>query len=123
MCVKSITVTADYVEIDQGGGDLLHFDFADFPPSASTNQKRQDLVIQHVQDWLDIRIPIADIPPDDPYVVNGDPGLPFLFWDGSGANQVVVERPRVIENVVYDPAGIPSPLSFSIRNIWPKQWP
>lgn len=114
MPVKSITVTDTYVEIDRGG-DVLHFDFADFPPSAGTNEARQQHVIDHVQSWLDTRIKLKDLPADDPAKL-ADPGLPHFFWEGQGGNAELVARPVIIENVVYDDTKTP-PLSFQLTRI------
>ena len=118
MPVRAITVTNDYVEIERSIGDVLHFDFADFPPSASTNLKRQQLVTENVQSWLDDRQLLSTFPADDPIITGGDPGQPYMFYDGSGANQAIVYRFIVIEDVVYDSAQTP-PLRFTLRRLWP----
>ena len=116
MPVKSITITDTYVELNDDG-NILHFDFADFPPSADTNEARQAHVVAHAQDWLDTRIPVKDLPADDPLAIS-DPALPYLFWEGTGGNKVVVVRNIVIENVNYDSSLVP-PLSLTLRRIWP----
>lgn len=117
MPVRAITVTDTFVEINDGG-TVLHFEFADFPPSAGDNVARQNHVIQHVQEsFLDTRIKLKDLPADDPYKTT-DPALPHIFWEGTGGNTELVARSVVIENVVYDDTQLP-PLTFSLRRIWP----
>ena len=117
MPVKSMTVTDTYVEVDRGNGAVLHFDFADFPPSADTNETRQAHIIAHVQDWLDYRVKLRNLEDGDPNKTI-DPALPHLFWEGTGGNAEIVQRNIVIENVTYDSAKAP-PLEFSLRKLWP----
>ena len=116
MPVRSIEVTDTYVEIDKGG-EVLHFDFADFPPSAGDNAARAAHVVEHVQSWLETRIRTKDLPDDEEYK-DVDPGLPHFFHEGQGGNKELVARSIVIENVTYDDTRTP-PLIFTLRRIWP----
>lgn len=116
MPVKSITVTDTYVEINDGG-NVLQFFFADFPPSVTNNEQRQQHIIAAAQAWLDTRIKVKDLPDDDPAKI-ADPGLPHFFWEGTGGNKELVARSVLIENVVYDDTQTP-PLSFNLRRIYP----
>ena len=116
MPVRALIVTDTYVELDLGG-NILHFDFADFPPSASTNEVRQQHIIDQAQLWFDTRIKLKDLPADDPNKTT-DPAMPHLFWEGTGGNAELVSRNLVIENVVYDDTATP-PLTFRVKQIWP----
>ena len=115
MPVSSITVTDLYVEVNWGG-EVLHFDFANFPPSANTNLKRQQHITEHAQrELFDTRQRLTTLPDDDPDKTI-DPGLPTLFWEGTGGNTDLVARSIVIEDVVYDDTLSP-PLSFTLRRL------
>lgn len=117
MPVREIIVTQTYVEINDGDR-ILHFDFADFPPSASTNETRIAHITNHVQtNFLDKRIKLKDLPADDPDKTT-DPGLPWLFWEGQGGNAELVARNVIIENVIYDDTQ-DYPLSFNLTRIYP----
>lgn len=76
-------------------GDLTF----NYPPGSSWTQSRMDSWKAAGQQLLDTRIPVADFPPDHPWVKDGDPGLEFVFWDGN----IVVIRPLIIEELVADP--------------------
>lgn len=49
-------------------------------PGGSWNQNRLDKFMARAQDMIDVRIPLADLPIDDPDKTI-DPELPNLFWD------------------------------------------
>jgi hypothetical protein len=121
MCVAYIDLTDTYIEIGwcaqsyDDDAQKLHFEFSQFPPSANTNEKRQQHVIEHAQTWLDSRIRLSDLPADDPDK-STDPALPWRFWEGSGGSAELVTRNYIIENVVYNDALTP-PLSFQLRRI------
>ena len=114
MPVRALTATDTYFEIDVGGR-VLHFDYANFPPTTTGSQARVDHIIALAQKFLDTRIDLVDMPADDPAAI-ADPGLPNFFWEVDGSETTLVAREAVIENVVYDDTKSP-PLSFSIRRL------
>lgn len=52
-----------------------------------------------IQDELDVRIKLSDLPDGDPDKTT-DPALPWLFWEGTGGNAELVCRETLVR--VYD---------------------
>lgn len=65
-------------------------------PGNSWNQNRLDKFMERAQELMDLRIPLADLPADDPDKTI-DPGLPNLFHDGTD----LLSRNIVISNISY----------------------
>lgn len=95
MPVHSITTTKDSIIIWPSGSEenkvtAIKSDFTGDQSKVEADVKKS------LQDNLDNRQLIADLPDDDPDKVS-DPGLPYLFWDGS----FLVGRSVVVENVKW----------------------
>jgi len=90
------------------GGPNGDFDFFySQVPGSSWTAPRLENARQWIQaNILDHRIDRSSLPSDHPYVVGGDPGLEWLFWDGTD----VVERLVVADALeVMDFGGIELP--------------
>ena len=70
--------------------------YADIPGN-SWNQNRLNKFTQRAQDLIDVRIPLADLPADDPAKTT-DPARPDQFWDGTD----LVGRNVIISEVFFD---------------------
>lgn len=75
----------------------LEFMYADIPGNSWTNPRIANAQ-QWVQDNIDVRIDRSTLLPDDPMIKDGDPGLIWLFWDGSD----VVVRLMTFSNLAFD---------------------
>jgi len=117
MSLRGVAVTDTYVEIDFGDpAGPWHFDFADFPPSASDNAKRQAHIREHFQALIDTRTRLRDLPDDEPAKTT-DPGLPHFFWDGTGnpnTTDLVHREWEVGAGTIYD-AALSPPLVVEMR--------
>lgn len=69
--------------------------YADIP-GQSWNQNRLDKFAERAQVLIDVRIPLADLPTDDPAKTT-DPARPDFFHDGND----LVARPIIISNVSF----------------------
>jgi hypothetical protein len=78
----------------QGTVTLMYADI----PGQSWTEPRLELARQYVQDAMDNRIDRASLPADHPYIVDGDPALDWLFWDGTD----VVERLTAISTITWE---------------------
>ena len=72
----------------------MYFVFADLQ-GATNDDKAQDLQ-DSIQDYLDDKVPIADLGDDDPDKTT-DPALPTIFWDGDD----LVSRSDLV-SVIYN---------------------
>ncbi len=93
-CVSGIVTTAEHVEINNGGklGRVLHSDLR-----VGSNALKSEDMKARLQNFLDVRIPLADLPDDDPDKTT-DPARPDLFWDKGD----LVGRGCVITDVFWD---------------------
>lgn len=93
-CISAIVSTKEYIEINQGGklNRVLYSDLQ----LGDDNIRSDDMKIR-LQNFLDVSIPLADLPNDDPDKTT-DPARPDLFWDKGN----LVGRGCVITNVVWD---------------------
>jgi len=80
-----------------GENGVIEFLYSDIPGQSWT-PARIEIARQWVQDRIDVRFDRATLPPDDPMIVNGDPALLWLFWDGTD----VVVRTMAITNITFD---------------------
>jgi hypothetical protein len=80
-----------------GVDGLLEFLYADIPGQSWT-APRIALAEQYVQDNIDVRIARSTLDPSDPMIVAGDPGLLWLFWDGTD----VVIRLMTFSDLTFD---------------------
>ena len=76
---------------------IFEFLYSDIPGSSWT-PPRIAAAQQWVQDNIDVRIDRATLDPNHPYIKNGDPGLSWVFWDGSD----VVERLHLFTDLTFD---------------------
>lgn len=65
-------------------------------PGNSWNQNRLNLFTQRAQQLIDYRIPLADLPADEP-TKTVDPARPDFFWDGTD----IVSRSVIISDVSF----------------------
>lgn len=78
-----------------GPNDSAEFFYSDVPGSSWT-PVRLDAARQYIQEnVLDLRIDRATLPAEHPYIKDGDPGLEWVFWDGTD----VVERLVVADDL------------------------
>ena len=77
----------------QGTVTMMYADI----PGQSWTEPRHQLAQQYIQDLMDNRIDRASLPPDHPYIKDGDPALDWLFWDGTD----VVERLVIIGPITW----------------------
>ena len=83
----------------EGLSDGTDFDFlySDIPGSSWT-PPRIAQAQAYIQDRIDYRIDRATLDPNHPYIINGDPALSWVFWDGAD----VVERFHTITELAFD---------------------
>ena len=93
-----------------GKGEYLEVLYEDIPGS-SWNPQRLDMFKNRAQIEMDVRVPLADLPVDDPDKA-ADPGLAWLFWDGSD----LVHRPYLLEFVTYS---VEQGLNIATRRLIP----
>jgi hypothetical protein len=86
--------------------------YADIPGQSWTTP-RLALAQQYVQDALDVRILRSTLDPTHPYIVDGDPGLIWLFWDGDD----VVVRFTAIGTITWE--GYPV---FNLTRYKTREW-
>jgi hypothetical protein len=74
------------------------FIYDDFPGQGWA-QPRRDAARDWIQENLvDVRTPIADFDPQHPFVRDGDPARPWVFWEG---DLVVLRLQVLVEITVY----------------------
>ena len=89
VAIRIVEITDTYLDYDKGDG-VQRLLYADIPGNGWP-QQRLNRARDRLQDLLDFRQPLADLPVDDPDKTT-DPALPDLFWDGNdlvGRNTVV----------------------------------
>ncbi|MHA2404481.1 MAG: hypothetical protein ACXADH_15895 [Candidatus Kariarchaeaceae archaeon] len=95
-----------------GKTGLLEVLYANIP-GGSWNAQRLKKFQDRVQDEMDDRVPLADLPVDDPDKTT-DPALPNLFWDSGD----LVSREYIILNLTWsDPAEGGRGLLFRIEKV------
>ena len=103
-----ITTTDTFIEINIGGR-VVHVNYADLP--GNTPAQLANALKLLLQAEIDVRIPLADLPDDEPTkAVN--PDAPNFFWgrsDGSihpnpNQNTHLIARDTVVTEVVWDGA-------------------
>ena len=80
-----------------GETGIIEFLYSDIPGQSWTNARIAQAELW-VQDRIDNPIDRATLDPNHPYIKNGDPGLSWLFWDGTD----VVERFYTFTNLTFD---------------------
>ena len=76
---------------------VLEFYYADIP-GASWTAPRIAAAQQYVQDNIDVRVDRSTLHPDNWMIVDGDPALPWVFWDGAD----VVIRLLTFTDLAFD---------------------
>ncbi len=79
-----------------GKDGMLEILYQDIPGNSWNSQRLKKLVTQ-IQDLIDVRTPLADLPIGDPDKTT-DPGLPNHFWDSGD----LVARSIVIRDAWFD---------------------
>lgn len=82
---------------------------ADFPGNRAAKEAALKVALQ---DWLDVRQPISDLPDDDPDKTT-DPARPDLFWDGGD----LVGRGVLVTDVTITGAGQNVEVSVSLVRV------
>ena len=94
MPIRAISSLGDRVVLNIGGISR-EFLFSSLPPGSRATK---GVALKNlVQAFLDVRIPRASLPSDDPDKL-ADPARPGLFWDGAD----LVARPVLVVSVVWD---------------------
>ncbi len=84
-----------FVGIGEAG--FLEFLYSDIPGQSWTPPR-----IAQAQAWvqneIDLHIDRAALDPNHPYIINGDPGLSWVFWEGDD----VIERLYTFTDLAFD---------------------
>ena len=103
MPLRAVTITDTYVELNRGGR-VFRFDYTSLP--GGNNARKAEAARQALQNWIDDRILLTGLPPDDPARI-ANPNLPYWFWgtaDGvpSPTGPYLIGREVVVESVAWD---------------------
>lgn len=79
------------------GTGYLTIMYSDIPGN-SWNQHRLDLFTQRANDLLTLRIPLADLPADDPDKTTDPNNFPWLYWDSGD----LCSRTVTVSNATWD---------------------
>ncbi len=90
-----VEITDDWIDVNLGG-EIIRINYADIPGNGWPRARLRKLR-DRAQDFIDIRIPLADLPDGDPDKVT-DPELPSTFWDGND----LVSRSTLVEEIIFD---------------------
>ena len=93
-CVSSISSTAQWIDLNPGGGvsRVNHSDLR-----VGSDALRSADMKERLQNIIDVRIPLADLPDDDEDKIT-DPGRPDFFHDQGD----LVARPCIVTDVFWD---------------------
>ncbi len=93
-CVSAISSTAQWIDLNPGGRvvRVLHADLRQ-----GSDKLRADDMKERLQNIIDVRIPLADLPDDEP-TKHEDPARPDFFWDKGD----LVARPCIVTDVFWD---------------------
>jgi len=82
---------------------------ADFPGNVAAKAAAMKIALQ---DWFDVRQPIADLPSDDPDKAT-DPARPDLFWDAGE----LVGRAVLVTDVTVTGTGPSTAVNVALRRV------
>ena len=94
--------------IGAGSTGILEVMYADIPGN-SWNQNRLDLFVARANDLLVTRIPLADLPADDPDKTTDPDDYPWLYWDGGDLCSRTIE----VSNATF----VDNQLNFTVSRV------
>ena len=107
MPVHSVSLIPGGVRVCVASNNCIEFRARDFPGNRAAKAAG---LKQALQDWLDVRQPIADLSDDDPDKTI-DPARPGLFWDAGD----LVSRPVLVTGVTVTGSGPSTEVILSLR--------